>query len=187
MAARKRKVQKDRQIIPGYTGYDYSDKQKEEAITLYLALGNMAEVSRVTGIQANRLRLWKKEDWWKERSAELQSSESIQVSKRIKKIVDTSLDVMEDRLTEGNYQYDQRQGKLVRVPVNAKEAGDLFAKSLDRKVILDKLVSDMETREEDLDKLNKTLESRLGVVVQKMIELSRFNNAKTIEGEKTNV
>lgn len=124
--------------ITAPTNKQWSDNQKVEAIQSYLLLGNLALTSRILGIPEITLRVWKTTDWWKDKVHELKTQDRIQLSSRMKKIVDASLTVVEDRLINGDFQFDQKSGEVVRKPVNLKDAHKVAVDLQDRQELMEK-------------------------------------------------
>jgi len=136
--------------IEANTNKQWSDGQKIEAIQSYLLLGNLALTSRILGIPEVTLRVWKTTEWWKDKTHELKTQDRIQLSSRMKKIVDASLTVVEDRLVNGDFQFDQKTGAVVRKPVNLKDAHKVAVDLQDRQEMMDK-VEKPETSDEDVE------------------------------------
>jgi chaperonin cofactor prefoldin len=63
-----------------------------------------------------------------------------------------------DRITEGNFQYDAKVGKVVRVPVNARDAHKIAVELMDKEELL----------EQRLAHLNKAQESKTEDVLVKL-------------------
>lgn len=132
-----RKTSRNRSIEAG-TNKQWSDNQKMEAIQSYLLLGNLALTSRILGIPEITLRVWKRTEWWADMVTEIKSQDRIQLSSRMRKIVDASLTVVEDRLLNGDYQFDQKTGQNIRKPVNMKDAHKVAVDLQDRQDLLEK-------------------------------------------------
>jgi transposase-like protein len=128
---------KARSIYAG-TNKQWSDAQKTEAVKTYLLLGNLAMTSRMLGIPEVTLRLWKTTQWWQDVYHELKSQEKLELNRRLKKIVEASLAVVEDRLVHGDYQFDQKTGEVIRKPVNMKDAHKVAVDLQQRQDILEK-------------------------------------------------
>lgn len=111
---------------------NWSDSQKIEAVTTYLMLGNLAMTAATLKIPEQTMRNWFYSQWWKETEAELKLAGKLQLNNRLKGIVERSLDVVTDRLENGDWVYDQKTGQLQRKPVNLavahKVASDLIDK-----------------------------------------------------------
>lgn len=119
----------------GELGYKrhYSDSQKIEAVTTYLMVGSINMVSAMLKININTLKMWKLTEWWKEMEKDLRIQEDLQLSKRLQNIVSKSLDVVEDRMENGDFIYDQKTGKMKRKPVSMRDAHKVMIDMSDRR------------------------------------------------------
>jgi transposase-like protein len=136
----------------------WSDSQKLEAVTTYLSLGNLALTSRVLKIPEMTLREWKQKDWWKEIEGELKVQDNIQLSSRLKRIIESTLSVTEDRLANGDWIYDNKTGQLVRKPVNMRDAHKVAMDMIEKREILDNKAPTSVSVEQIDDKLKKLAE-----------------------------
>lgn len=153
----------------------YSPKQRLEVVTAYLMLGKVSLVAAATGIPEETIHRWKAQDWFKTMVADVRSQSNVEVSGRLRMVIEKSVNVINDRLEHGDFQYDSKRGTFVRKPVGAKTAGDILAKAIDKQVLLDKIES-----EPTAD--GSKIEDRLKAIQEKLLEVSRFNQSKTIEG-----
>jgi hypothetical protein len=128
-------VRKDRRS-PSDTRKSYTDAQKIEAVTTFLMLGSLKMVSTMLKININTLKLWKKSEWWKDVEADLRTQEDLQLSKRMQGIINRTLDVVEDRLANGDFIYDQKTGELRRKPVALKDAHKVGIDMAERRDVL---------------------------------------------------
>lgn len=119
---------------PDYT--HFSDSQKIEAVTTYLALGNLVTTSAVLKIKECTLRLWKSKDWWKEIEQELRLQDDLILSNRLQRLINKSFDNVADRLEHGDFIYDQKTGQLVRKPVAMKDAHKVGVDLIDKREFL---------------------------------------------------
>lgn len=140
---KNRKRKQDRSIL-AKTNKSWSDNQKMEAVQSYLLLGNLAMTGRILGIPEITLRVWKRTEWWKDAVAEIKSQERVQLSGKMKKLLDASLSVVEDRLINGDFQFDQKTGEVVRKPVNMKDAHKVAMDMQERQELLDKALTEKE-------------------------------------------
>lgn len=104
------------------TGTWWSDSQKLEAVKTYLILGSPTETARLLKIPEETIRRWRKTEWWKDIELDLKTQDELQLGDRLKKIVQRTLDVTEDRLANGDFVYDQKTGEMRRKPVSLKDA-----------------------------------------------------------------
>ena|SRR3990167_6812432 len=158
---------KNRSVAAG-SNYQWSDKQKMEAVTSWLLLGNLAMTSRLLSIPEITLRVWKTTEWWKNLVEDIKLQENIQMSGRLKKIVDASLTAVEDRLINGDWVYDNRTGHMVRKQVAMKDAHKVSTDLMDRQKVLDKATVPLSHEEQNDDKLLKLAEKFAAFVTQKI-------------------
>ena len=161
------------------TNEHWSVKQKMEAVNSYLLLGNLALTGRLLGIPEITLRVWKAQTWWKDAVDEIKSSEKVQLSARIKKLVDASLTVVEDRLLNGDFQFDQKSGSVVRKPVNMKDAHKVAIDMAGKQEQIEKSERPEQTEEHVEDKLLKLAE-KFADMATKKIEQNN-NAARTVD------
>lgn len=173
-------VTKDRSTL-AETNLRWSEKQRMEAVNSYLLLGNLALTSRILNIPEITLRVWKAQTWWKDAVLEIKSSEKMQLSSRIRKLVDGALAVVEDRLTNGDFQYDQKTGVVVRKPVNMKDAHKVAIDMSDKHEALERSERPEQTEEHVEDKL-LALAAKFADMATKKIE-QNTNAARTVEAE----
>jgi hypothetical protein len=136
----------------------WSESQKIEAVTTFLALGNATQTAAVLEIPLATFNRWKYSDWWKKIEEDLKSEEHLQLNSRLKKIVSKALDVTEDRLTNGNYQYDPKTSELVRVPVSLKDATKAATDMMTRRDILEEKPAQQQIEKTVDDRLAKLAE-----------------------------
>ena len=111
-------------------------EKKIAAVTQYLVLGNMNLVAASTGIDAHLLRHWKMQPWWADTEREIRTTENLQIDTKLTQIVDRSLDVVQDRLANGDFIYNQKTGQIIRKPVNMKDAVTASKEMLTKRELL---------------------------------------------------
>lgn len=136
----------------------WSDKQKLEAVSLYLQLGNLALTAATLKIPEQTIRDWRGTEWWERVAAELKIQDNIQFSQAAKRLIDKGMGVMADRLENGEWIYDQKKGKMVRKPVGLRDATTAVNSMIDKKLLLDKQEVKVVDAERLEDKLNKLMD-----------------------------
>lgn len=139
-------------------GKYWSDAQKVEAVTLWLSMGNLSLVGATLRIPEPTIRKWRATQWWKEIAEEIQLQDKIQLSARAKNVIDKSMEVIADRLEQGDWIYDQKAGQMRRKPVAMKDALAVADKLMDRKDKLDKTLVVQDSTESVEAKLTKLME-----------------------------
>ena len=137
--------------------YSWTDKTK--AVQLFILTGNLRLVAEQTSIPYNQLYDWKKEEWWASLVEELRVAAKAKRGTQLSNIVDTSLDLVQDRLENGDWIYDQKAGKLVRKPVSLKDvtavANGLMDKQIQMEALADRADQNKTTVQETLNMLAK--------------------------------
>lgn len=147
-----------RRAVGAETNKHWSDSQKLEAVTTYLSLGNLALTASVLKIPEFTLRGWKQKDWWKEIEGELRVQENIQLSTRLRRIIENTLSATEDRIANGDFIYDNKTGELLRKPVSMKDAHKVAMDMIEKREYLDNKVPTNVSIEQIDDKLAKLAE-----------------------------
>lgn len=178
---KKEKRNKNRAIDAG-SNFRWSDKQKLEAVQSYLALGNLALTSRILGIPEVTLRVWKAQEWWKDVVEDLQRQEKIQLSNRMKKLVEASQNIVAQRLETGDPILNQKTGEIIYKPVSMKDAHKVSVDLIDRATILEKATrDDTPTVEGDDNKLEKLAE-KFAEMATRSIQ-NKMDKTRTVEVE----
>ncbi len=117
-------------------GKHWSDSQKLEAVQTYLMLGSTRMVSAALKIPEVTIKIWRSSAWWKDLESELKIQDELQLSTRLKKIAEKSFAAVEDRLEHGNFVFDQKTGKIRRIPVNLKDAHKVALESIQQQELI---------------------------------------------------
>jgi len=168
------------------TNRSWSDKQKIEAVQSYLLLGNLALTSRILKIPEITLRVWKTTEWWKNVVDDLRQQESMEMSGRLRKIVDASLVAVEDRLLNGDLMYDNKTGQMVRKPVNMRDAHKVAVDLMDKKKLLDKEALEGPQEQQDDDRLLKLAEKFASLVQAKTEKPVEIIDVEDVEIKEEN-
>ena len=136
-------------------GKHWSDGQKLEAVQTYLMLGSVRMTAAALKIPEITLKVWRASTWWKDLESELKIQDELQLSTRLKKIAEKSFAAVEDRLEHGNFVFDQKTGKIRRIPVNLKDAHKVALDSIQQKELIGKKHVDVANDGQILDKLEQ--------------------------------
>lgn len=154
---------------PRSEGGNWTYDQKLKIAATFVACGSPTLTATLTGCSVHNINRWRRELWWRDMCNELIITEKVETNKKLKNITEKALGVVMDTLIDGNYQYDQKLGKIVRVPVNARDANKIAMDMLDRQELLEKRVEHMQGNEAE-----KTVDT-----LQKLADTF----AKLVEGE----
>ena len=111
-------------------------EKKAQVVTAYLTLGNSKMVEAATGIKAGTVRAWKTTSWWKDMEAVIRDEENLALDVKLSAIVGKTLDLLDDRVTNGDFLYDPKKGQLIRKPLNAHVANKVLSDTFDRRQVL---------------------------------------------------
>lgn len=164
--------------MPSNHHRNWSDKKKIEVVTSYLALGKAPMVEAVTGVKAQTIRIWKMQPWWKDLVREIQMSEDQELDGKLTKIIDKSLDVINDRLEKGEFILDSRSGTIKRVPVKLRDTHRVTSDLLDKRNVLRGKPTSITERVSTEDVLKK--------LAQQFQEFTKFQKTRLIESEDNN-
>lgn len=103
------------------SGGVYPIEVKIEVAQKYVLLGNMRLVSEVTGISYDTLMEWKKTKWWVELLQELKAAKKATSTRKLSTLLDNSLDVIADKLENGEVVFNSKTGEFTRVSLPARE------------------------------------------------------------------
>lgn len=159
-----RRIRKNPKI---HTGKEHwSEAQRLEAVTLWLMTGSWVSVSAATNIPSDTLRHWKMQDWWKEAETSIRHQANIKISGRLQRIIDKSADIILDRLENGDIHFDPKTGKITRKEINAKVATEILTKSIDKDILIQKIETAPETKEEAIMDRLKAIQEQLRKTVK---------------------
>lgn len=136
----------------------WGEAQKIEAAKTYLLVGSVRIASNIVGIPEDTVKRWTKSVWWKQLIDDLRQEDELQLSARLKKLVDKSLSVVEDRLDKGDFVYDQKTGEMRRRPVNMRDAHKVALDMQERQEVLLNRSMPQASDEQVADKLIKLAE-----------------------------
>lgn len=148
----------------------WGEDQKLQAVATYVMTGNLKEVCLVTSIPYDTLKWWKEKDWWKELVLQIRDEDVQALDSNLQRVIGKALSTLEDRLDKGDYQYDPKTGKPVRIPIKAHIALKATTELLTKQ---DKIRDKPKQKE-----LENTIDARLLKLAE---EFSKFSKARTID------
>ena len=128
-------MSRNRKKKPGTQAW-WSDNQRIELVTTYLATGNLALSAATHQIPEPTARRWKQMPWWKQMVTDIRDNENLQLDAKLSKVVNKSVEALLDRVENGDFQYDQREGRMIRKPISARDASSVTRDMIDRRELL---------------------------------------------------
>lgn len=160
-------------------GKHWSDGQKLEAVQTYLMLGSVRMTSAALKIPEITLKVWRASTWWKDLESELKIQDELQLSTRLKKIAERSFAAVEDRLEHGNFVFDQKTGRIKRIPVNLKDAHKVAIDTITQRELIAKKTVETINDGQVIDKLKQLAEKFAEMATDRFKEIKDEN--RTLE------
>ena len=129
---------REKKNLPREPGW-WNEKKQLEVVTTYLATGNLTETSRLCNIPLITIKKWKyNSEWWDKLVSDIQNAEGQKTDNKMSKVIDKALDMLVSRIEDGDYQYDQKTGRLVKVPLKARDLERVAAGLFDKRQLIRK-------------------------------------------------
>lgn len=117
------------------SGY-YPEETRVEAVALYAAIGNAAEVARILGISATLIRTWRTQDWWNEMLNRVHDEKDEELDSKFTKTITLAMDEINDRLENGEYVCNAKTGEITRVKPKMRDIAYVTNMHIDKRQLL---------------------------------------------------
>lgn len=114
----------------------WKEAKRIEVVTLFLSIGSMTEVAKITGVPYPTIEGWRRQDWWKELVDKIQAEDDQKLDAKTTKLIDKALEQLMDRIENGEHIYDQKTGKVKRMPAKLRDLNTAFNTILDKRQLL---------------------------------------------------
>jgi hypothetical protein len=138
----------------------HSEKDRIRAATVYAVTGNASRTSELTGVPSGTIRQWKTQEWWPQVIDRIRQEHDDELDVHFTKIVDKTIEQINDRIDKGDYIYDVKKGELVRKPMGGKELGIVTSIFVDKRELIrgkKKQQMDQQSIKDKLDQIAKAL------------------------------
>jgi len=125
----------------------HSDAKRIEAVTTYLVLGKASLVGAAIGVPEGTIRQWKTQPWWSELTLQIQTESDQELDSKLAKRIDKALDLVNDRLDNGDFQYDPKTGQFIRRPIGGKDGWKIASEMIDKRWIIRKQPKEQSSQE----------------------------------------
>ena len=153
----------------------HSEQDRIKAATTYAITGKATEVERITGIPAGTIRQWKTQEWWPQIIDRVKQEADDALDVKFTKIVDDTVEAIQDRIAKGDYVYDNKTGTVIRKPMGGKELAVVTSIFVDKRELL--------RRKEQTHIEQASVKQLLTQVAESFKQLAKKQNEKVIEGE----
>jgi len=148
------------------TAYQWSDKIK--AVQLFMLNGNMRTVSEALGIPYTVLSDWKRSAWWPQAVEELRQARKAKLGTTLGHIIDTSLEVIQDRLENGDFVLNNKTGVMERRKVSLRDAAQVTNNLLTRQIQMEELADKLEHNKDTVQETLKLLANEFQKMTRKI-------------------
>jgi len=114
----------------------FSEEDRIRVATVYAATGSAVKTSEITGIKAGTIRQWRMQEWWPQVIERIQSETDDELDVEFTKVVKKSLSEINERIDNGDWFFDQKEGKLERVPIKGKDLGVLVSIAMEKRDLI---------------------------------------------------
>jgi hypothetical protein len=151
----------------------WPQKKRFEVVTSYLATGNLRLAASIHDVSYNTVVFWKRCDWWNDMIREIQSTQNIKTDHRITKIVDKTMEAINDRLDNGDPILDSKTGKVIRIPPKLRDVKSVAKDLMDQQRFLRKEINGNQNEKE-----KETINNRLLNLAEKFAEMASGKKAQ---------
>lgn len=169
---------KNKKTKPHQPGW-WPESKRIEVITTFLSTGSVGLTESLTGVPRNTITTWQRQPWWQEHVTEIQNQEHIELDKKLVKVMDKALDAVVDRLENGEYIYDNKTGKIKRVPAKLRDTNKVLTDMIDKRDLIRKTSKPDKREELTVDHLVKLAEAFASFSGKKLPE----KDVSVIDGE----
>ena len=164
------------QVLDHHNKNFVSEDKRIEVATLYAALRNYEEVSRLTGISAQRIKRMKDEAWFHNIVNRVIKDKNDELDRKLTEVISGCADLIKERLLEGDTKVNYKTGQLFKVPVDSRALALVMGIIFDKRQLIR---GEATSRTENISFENRLKELRETFVT--------FSKQVEIEGEYTDV
>src|SRR3990167_388556 len=160
---------KDREAKNHKEGEWWSDNKRIEVVTTWLALGKIPLVAHTTGVSEGTIRQWRTQPWWKELELSILTETDQELDAKLAHRIDKALDVVLDRLNNGDFLYDPKTGEFIRKPLNMKDTNRVLMDMVDKRLLIRKQPRE-QTSQEAVGEILKNLAREFEQMAKKKLK-----------------
>lgn len=148
----------------------YTDKQKLLALKTYVVTGSVVTSAQESGIQYMYLRTLVQTQWWKDSIKEIRKEEEDILDTEISGLITSSVDILKDRLKNGDWMWNSKENKFMRKAIPMREALKATTSLIDQRNVMRGKPTRIVENVSMTERLNKLA-----------LEFEKFNDARTIQ------
>lgn len=114
----------------------FDQKKKIECATVFAVARNYERVSGLTGVPVAQLKRWNDEPWWHEIIAKVKKEKNEVLDGKITETLDKTLDMIQDRVENGETYYNPKSKEYYNLPLKAKDAAIVTSILFDKRQLI---------------------------------------------------
>jgi hypothetical protein len=114
-------IQKPDPKKPGHTGSFWNGDKKVEVATMYAVLQDVEETAKICGVYPYVIRQWKNELWFNQIQKDVRKEKNEKLDAKITEVLTQAVDLITDRILNGEYIYNANTGEFRRQPLKARD------------------------------------------------------------------
>jgi hypothetical protein len=123
---------------------------KVEVATKFMQLGNARLVSELTEVPYQTILDWRKTEWWVELIDEIKQIKRSKTGAKLAEIIEQSIQVVQDRLENGDFVLNNKTGEIQRRPVSLRDAATVTNNLITRQIQMEELAEKLVNRKESV-------------------------------------
>lgn len=154
----------------------FTEESRIKAACVYAMTGSAAKTGEILGIKSGTIRQWKMQPWWQQVIDRIRNEKDDELDTKITTLLDKTVEVINDRLENGDFVYDAKNQELIRKPMGGKETAVVTSIMVDKRQLLREK---RETKRDETDVMK-----RLKDIAQ---NFAKFVAAKDVTAESQRV
>lgn len=114
----------------------WPEEMKIAAVAAFAASGSVKKAAELAQVPYETVRRWKQQEWWADYLSRVRLEKDEELDAKFTKTVDKVLDLIDNRITEGETVYDTKRGTLVSVPMSSRDAVKVGALAIEKRQLL---------------------------------------------------
>ena len=153
----------------------FKEDVRIKAACIYAMTGSAARTGEILGIKPGTVRQWKLQPWWQQVIDRIKSEKDDEMDVGMSQVIQKSLEVVNDRLENGDFIYDVKTGELKRKPMGGKETAVVTSIMIDKQALI--------RNRKQVRKAESEVMDRLKNLVNEFEKMGRSQRAKDITNE----
>lgn len=167
---------------PRHNTHWWPESNKIEAATLWAVTKDIEKVHKITTIPRWAIRRWMKEPWWDNVVNNVRKEQNELLDAKLTGVIHTAVDLIEDRIVNGEIVKDRKTGEEKREPVNVRTATYAMETTFRQRQLLRGEATQITSPETTDSKLAKLKEQ-----FEKLAASKQVNTKQPLEGEYVSV